>query len=93
MAVYRITCINLSHTGRTHEHITHVSNPGVWTSRLTVAQVINLILGPDQHTFYVQDAAGNRANVMVVDANPRYIRTRKDNTWTDNLLSLTSCPI
>lgn len=93
MADYRITCITLSHTGRRHEHITHVGNPGVWTSRLTVAQVIDLILGPNRHTFYVLDSAGNRANVAVVEATPRYIRTRKDNTWSDNLLSLTSCPI
>ena len=93
MADYRISCINLSNSGRTHEHITHVGNPGVWNGRLTVNQVINMILGPDRHTFYVQDAYGNRADVMVVDAKPQYIRTRKDNTWTDNLLSLTSCPI
>lgn len=93
MAAYRITCITLSHTGRTHEHITHVGNPSAWTSRLTVARVIEMILGPEGHTFYVQDAAGNQANVMVAEATPRYIRTRKDNVWTDNLLSLTSCPI
>lgn len=92
MADYQITCINLSHTGGRHEHITHVGNPAVWgATKLAVAQVIaNIKSG---HTFFVRDHNGKRANVGVVNANPPYIRTYADNVWTDNLLALTSCPL
>jgi hypothetical protein len=92
MADCQITCINLSQSNARHEHITHVGNPRVWDGRLTVAEVVSMIKNK-QHTFYVRDAIGNRANVGVVEANPPYIRTFADGVWTDNLLSLTSCPI
>jgi len=92
MADCRITCITLSHTGRDHEHITHVGNPGVWSSKITVAQAVDNIKR-GINTFYVMDAAGNRANVDVVDVNPPHLRTYADSKWTNNLLSLTFCPI
>ncbi|XRW54181.1 DUF3892 domain-containing protein [Pseudoduganella sp. S-14] len=92
MADYQITCINLSHNGGRHEHITHVGNPAAWgATKLTVADVIaNINKG---HTFFVRDPYGRRAEVGVVNANPPYIRTRADNVWTDNLLAQTSCPL
>lgn len=92
MGIHQITCVNLSHTGRTHEHITTVGNSGVWTR--TVAQVVSLIK-TNTDSFYVQDAYGRSANVGVVEpaGRPPYLRTYADGVWTDNLLSLTSCPL
>jgi hypothetical protein len=92
MAHCQITCINLSYGGSGHSHITHVGNPQAWSSRLTVAEAVRHI----QHginTFFVRDAQGREANVHVVDANPPYLRTVADGYYTDNLLSLTSCPL
>ena len=92
MANCQIRCIDLSHTNARHEHITHVGNPGVWSRKFTVAEIVANIQSKTD-TFYVADGNGNRANVGVVEANPPYIRTYADKEWTNNLLSLTSCPI
>ena len=75
------------------EHITRVGNPSVpWF--LSTEDVIQRI-EREIDTFYVRDSQGNRANVGVVrPANGRaYIRTYADGKWTDNLLSLRSCPL
>lgn len=92
MADCQIRCINLSHSGGRHEHITTVGNPGVWSRKYTVAEVVALIRNRSD-TFYVLDSRGNRANIGVVEHTPPYIRTYADKVWTDNLLALTSCPI
>lgn len=90
MADCQINCINLSHTGARHEHITHVGNGRAW--RITREDAIYRIkAGID--SFYVTDSHGRRANVGVVDANPPYLRTYADGVWTDNLLAQTSCPL
>ncbi|WP_232216613.1 DUF3892 domain-containing protein [Brenneria nigrifluens] len=47
-----------------------------------------------QHTFYVSDSNGNRADVGVVDpgnGRKKYIRTYADGKWNNNLLSLPLC--
>jgi hypothetical protein len=92
MAHCQITCINLSNSGRTHEHITTVGNGGNWTR--TVQQVIQLIKTKTD-SFFVQDSYGRQATVGVVEPAGRvpYLRTFADGEWTDNLLSLTSCPL
>jgi hypothetical protein len=92
MADCQIRCVNLSHTNARHEHITQVGNPGVWSRKFTVAEVVSLIRSRTD-TFYVMDGRGNRANVGVVEVTPPHIRTYADKEWTDNLLSLTFCPI
>jgi hypothetical protein len=91
MADCQITCVNLSQNGTQHEHITYVGNGSQW--RNTVAEVVAWIKS-NANTFYVQDSRGNRANVGVVEPAGRapYLRTYADGVWTDNLLSLTSCP-
>jgi hypothetical protein len=91
MADCQIQCINVSHTNARHEHITYVGNRG-WDRKYTVAEVVAFIRN-QTNSFYVVDGKGNRANVGVVEAHPPYIRTYADKVWTDNLLSLTSCPI
>ncbi|WP_273028955.1 DUF3892 domain-containing protein [Massilia timonae] len=91
MADCQITCINLSHSDGGHEYITHVGNGAVW--RNTVAEVVAWIKS-NANTFYVMDRYGNRADVGVVEpaGRPAYLRTHANGRWTDNLLSLTSCP-
>ena len=86
----QISCINLSQRGTKHEHITHVGNGRTW--RWTVAEVVASIQAKT-NTFFVQDAKGNRAEVGVVQATPPYLRTYADGVWSDNLLSLGTCPI
>ncbi|NDJ59015.1 DUF3892 domain-containing protein [Enterobacteriaceae bacterium 4M9] len=95
MTDVRITCITLSDVNSTHEHITHVgsnqfSPPG---SKWSVAQVVQAI-ETKQHTFYVTDSYGKRADVGVVDPGSggrKYIRTYADGRWNNNLLSLPKC--
>ncbi|MTW13427.1 DUF3892 domain-containing protein [Pseudoduganella eburnea] len=90
MADCQINCINLSNSGRNHEHITHVGNGRSW--RITREDAIHRIkAGID--TFYVVDIYGRRANVGVVDASPPYLRTYADGVWTDNLLAQTTCQL
>lgn len=93
MANYQITCITLSSNGTRNEHITHVGqiNPkGRWPVATVVAWIKN-----KEHTFFVEDAKGKRAEVRVVDRDglPSYLRTVADGYFTDNLLSLTSCAL
>jgi hypothetical protein len=90
MADCQITCINLSHSGRSHEHITHVGNGHSW--RWPVADVVESIRNKT-NSFFVMDAQGRRANVGVVEGARPYLRTYADGVWTDNLLAQTSCPL
>ncbi|MGN6526936.1 MAG: DUF3892 domain-containing protein [Burkholderiaceae bacterium] len=94
MSNCQITCINKSIPTGGHSHITDVGNPQVPWKR-TVEQVIALIESKTD-TFYVQDpVSGKTVYVGVVrEAGKRpYIRTYADGVWTDNLLSLTFCPL
>jgi hypothetical protein len=91
MADARVTCITKPDRFSRHEHITHLGGATWKWSREEVIRSID----EKTNTFYVQDAAGNRANVGVVDpqdGRARYVRTYADGVWNDNLLSLPSCP-
>jgi hypothetical protein len=93
MANVQITCITKSHPQGGHEHITHAGNPSVpWN--WPVAKIIESI-DNKTNSFYVRDARGHEAYVGVVRpaGRPPYIRTYADGVWTDNLLSLTACPL
>jgi len=85
MAAYEITAVTMSSPGYWFTHITHV-----WTSNeqhFTVRRVITMIR--DQHdVFFTLRADGKPALVEPVDAVPPYIRTHRDGTASDNLLSL-----
>ncbi len=91
MADCRIYCVDVSQSGNGHDHITHVGGVG-W--HWPVADVVASIKAKT-NTFFVLDQYGNRANVGVVEPAGRrpYIRTYRDQTWTDNLLALVSCPV
>lgn len=87
----RITAIRLS-GGTGHEHITNLwwTNPGTAkTGDNTRAQLVNWIENEDGKA-HVEDAAGNRAEVGVVEPahGAKYLRTYADGKWTNNLLSL-----
>lgn len=93
MAKVQITCITKSHPQGGHEHITHAGNPSVpwnWPADKIIESIDS-----KTNTFYVRDARGNEAFVGVVrPAGHRpYIHTYADGVWTDNLLSLTACPL
>jgi len=94
MSHVQITCTKKSVPNGGHEHITHAGNPsGNW--EWTVPQIVQSI-DNKTNTFYVSDPrTGKQANVGVVRpaGRPAHIRTYADGIWTDNLLSLTTCPL
>lgn len=94
MADRQVTCIVKPNVNSPHEHITHLGNSSVpWY--LTRAQVIADI-DSGTHTYFVKDALnGKRADVRVVREAGKvpYLRTVADGRYTDNLLSLSQCPI
>jgi hypothetical protein len=86
MTVY-VTAIHLT-GGSGHEHITDarwldsaVSKSNTMSRETWVKWLL------DGNNAYVADKDGP-VEVKVVDAKPPYIRTAKDNRWTDNLLAL-----
>ena len=86
MTVY-VTAISPA-SARQHEHIADVRwlDSGNSTSKtMTKAQAVDWLRQGNK--LYVAGDTG-AAEVRVVDANPPYIRTVADNTYTDNLLAL-----
>jgi hypothetical protein len=83
-----ITHIRMSTTGNQHEHITDVKwrNPSGNTGQNTRQEMVDWI--NQGNTARVKDSYGNDIDVMVVNANPPYIRTYADGVPTDNLLAL-----
>lgn len=73
-----------------HSHISELKwrNPQTKaTGTSTRAGMVEFVrANPD--TAYVQGPT-RQAFLKVVEANPPYVQTYADNTWTDNLLSLT----
>ena len=93
MADVQVTCIIKPHPQSPHEHITHLGNPPVWL--WTREQVINSI-DAQTNTFFVRDPLnGKRADVGVVREAGKapYLRTYADGRWSNNLLSLSQCPL
>lgn len=94
MADCPITCATKPHPQSPHEHITHVGNPAagwVWPRENVIASI-----EAGTNTFFVLDPlSSKRANVAVVSPQGRakYLRTHADGVWTDNLLSLNTCPV
>jgi hypothetical protein len=87
----RFTAIRLS-GGTDHEHIVHLwwTNPSTGKSGdNTRASLVDWIEN-DNGKAYVEDGAGNRADVGVVAPThgAKYLRTHADGKWTNNLLAL-----
>lgn len=90
MARRLVTCINKhpTHTDR-HRRITHIG--GGWgkdTEDLAIANISGHV-----HSYYTMDGS-LEANVQVVTHGPsgkQYLRTDRDTSTKDNLLSLPEC--
>lgn len=92
---FQIKCINKPNRESSVEHITHVGGFGTGQWKLTVEEVIRRIESrvTDHEDFFVK--VGNyEANVFVVSpvGRRKHIRTERDSTKVDNLLSLPECP-
>jgi len=85
MAEFEVRCVKK--TGTTHEHITHLGG-GNWMR--TVQQVVQSIEnGTDSFHTLVN---GKRASIAVVNgAHGKFVRTRADGNWSDNLLAIPAC--
>ncbi|CAM4005845.1 DUF3892 domain-containing protein [Bordetella tumulicola] len=93
MADAQVTCITKPHPQSTHEHITHLGNPGRWT--WTREQVIESIEAKTNTFFVLDPENGKRADIGVVRESGKapYVRTYADGRWNNNLLSLNQCPL
>lgn len=73
---------------KTHESITAYAYKqdatGAVESKWKADMVKYLEAGTTAHV----DSGASAVAVAVVNANPKYLRTHANNTWTDNLLSL-----
>lgn len=86
MTVY-VTAITPSSASR-HEHIAGVrwlDSTNSTSKTMSTAQTVEWLQGGNR--MYVAGDNG-AAEVRVVEANPPYIRTVADNSYTDNLLHL-----
>lgn len=87
----RITAVRLS-DGNDHEHIVRLwwVNPAdSKTGDNSRAEIVNWI-EHEGGKAYVEDARGHRQDVLVVTPHvgAKYLRTRADGVWTNNLLAL-----
>lgn len=87
----KITAIRLS-GGTAHEHIVRLAwtNPADGkTGDITRADLVAWIEDKNGKA-YTEDASGHRADVAVVTPTrgEKYLRTRADGVWTNNLLAL-----
>lgn len=87
----RFTAIRMS-GGTQHEHIVHLwwVNPADGsTGDNTRAKLVDWIENHNGKA-YVEDRLGHRVDVYVVTprVGSKYLRTKKDGIWTDNLLAL-----
>lgn len=84
MADIQLTRIRMSSGGSRNEHITYVGSAvQVWSREAVIG-----FIDRTSDTFFVRDFTGRRTEVGIVEASPRYLRTRADGQWTDNLLAL-----
>lgn len=94
MADYQIDCVNKPDRNSPHEAITHVGGPnpngyGRWKN--TAVDVVRMIEN-NSHRFYTRDA-GKTALVSVRTnaAGRKYLQTRADGLWSNNLLAQSEC--
>ena len=87
----RITHIRQS-GGTGHEHIVRLwwANPASGKSGDNARAEIVSWIETKNGKAYVEDARGDRADVLVITPShgEKYLRTHADGRWTDNLLAL-----
>lgn len=89
MADVRVSCV--LRTGTTHESITHLGGKGsgsgwCWPKEKVIDSILQ-----KTNTFYTLEDQ-KRADVVVIEATPPYLRTVADGQYTNNLLALPACP-
>lgn len=93
----RITCISKAGGDHENPHVA-ISSLG-WTNESTGAtgtstrlEMYDWIKNRNGEA-YVRDASGNTVYVTTAETarGTKYVRTYRDQTWTDNLLSLPEC--
>jgi Mor family transcriptional regulator len=89
MADVQVTCVTKPDRNSSHEHITHLGGrTWYWPVQDVITSIENGI-----NTFYTYDGH-RRANIKVRERNGRkFVQTRADGEWTDNLLALDACRI
>jgi hypothetical protein len=92
MHEFKIDCISRTHSGGTHEHITHIGNAaGKWRlGREDAIAQIELKIS----AFYTIDRhVGKRIYIGVVRelGKAPYLRTHANGQWNDNLLAQPAC--
>jgi NAD-dependent DNA ligase len=91
--IAQIQCINKSHRQNPHEHITHVGgilNGTRW--RITQQEAIDFIES-GKWRFYVSVSSKSVWVIVATHNGHKYLKTENDSTTSNNLLSLTECPI
>jgi len=94
MADYRIDCVNKPHRDSPHEHITHVGGPapagaGRWKD--TADNVVRFI-DDKVHRFYTEEGGAKAwVGVNTSRAGHKFLQTRADGIWRNNLLALPGC--
>ncbi len=94
MTDYRIDCINKPNRDSRHEHITHVGGPnpegtGRWKD--PVPNVVRMIESK-AHRFYTNEGGVSAwVDVRTSAAGNKYLQTRADGVFNDNLLALKEC--
>jgi hypothetical protein len=78
-----------SKTSPHHERITHLgSDTWTWARERVIRSIED-----GSNTFFTLER-GKRADVAIVNgAGGKYLRTRADGQWNDNLLALPSCVV
>jgi Protein of unknown function (DUF3892) len=93
----RITCISKDGGNHDNPHVA-ISSLG-WVNEdnqnkgnSTRLEIYDWIKDKDGYA-YVRDASGNtvRVGTAVTASGTKYVRTYRDQTWTDNLLALPEC--
>lgn len=88
----QVLCINKNDRNSAHEKISHIGGKNTDGTRWKITQELAIKrIESGESEFYVS-VNGKTANVIVIDSSyGKYIRTKKDSTEADNLLSLPEC--
>lgn len=85
-----IYAVHMGPGGSGHEHIASVKwkNPDNGKSGQSTREKMVEWISVQSGSAYVCGERAHLARVEVVDADPPYLRTYADGSWTDNLLAL-----
>jgi len=92
MQEFEIDCVSRSQAGSTHEHITHIGNSsGKWRLACTDAAAQITVRAS---RFYLMDKLSGKPvyiHVMRDGNKAPILRTRINDEWSDNLITLPEC--